>query len=145
MSWADIILNALKSWGFKDASQETIENYFTTNRLKIRNKSTGHLDDLTFIFFNKNLLKGNIYDGLCKLKNLRHLDLSENKLFGTLPESIGDLTNLTHLHLNNNKLEGIIPNSFIKLKNLISLNLRYRIISFKLDMFFSFFYSLFFH
>ena len=126
MSWADIILSALKSWGFKDASQEIIENYFTTNRLKTRSKSTGHVEDLTYIFFNKNLLNGNIYDGLGKLKNLRHLDLSENKLIGAIPESLGDLTNLTHLHLNNNKINGIIPNSFIKLKNLMSLNLRYR-------------------
>ncbi|KAB2615541.1 leucine-rich repeat receptor-like protein kinase [Pyrus ussuriensis x Pyrus communis] len=62
-------------------------------------------------------------DSLCKLPNLRIVNLARNQIGGTISKSILHCTRLTYLNLSSNILSGRIPKALTKLKYLRRLDL----------------------
>ncbi|XP_048429261.1 leucine-rich repeat receptor-like protein kinase PXC1 [Pyrus x bretschneideri] len=62
-------------------------------------------------------------DSLCKLPNLRVVNLARNQIGGTISKSILHCTRLTYLNLSSNILSGRIPKALTKLKYLRRLDL----------------------
>ena len=82
----------------------------------------GNISDLMDLVMAKNQLEGPIPIELCKLVELRFLDLSENNLSGSIP-SCFNASYLTSVYLNKNLLSGPIPCAFKNNSNLVTLNL----------------------
>lgn len=117
-----------KRWGILYKIEEghivgiKIRKYFNFIPKEIINLT--HLRE--FILRGNNFVSTSTFPSIvCKLKNLRKLDLTRNKL-RSLPESIGELEKLEELDLYGNELlirYGSLPESFFHLPNLRILNL----------------------
>ncbi|XP_047059199.1 probable disease resistance protein At1g61300 [Lolium rigidum] len=66
---------------------------------------------LTYLDLSRNRLKG-ISESLCRLTELKHLDLSDNRKIEEVPHNFGNLIKLKFLYLQGNDIE-IIPNEVI--------------------------------
>nr|KYP35096.1 putative inactive receptor kinase At5g53320 family [Cajanus cajan] len=62
-------------------------------------------------------------DSLCRLQNLRVVNLAKNNIKGTIPHSILHCTRLTHLNLTSNQLSGRLPHALTKLRHLRNLDI----------------------
>ncbi|KAJ7963693.1 Inactive receptor kinase [Quillaja saponaria] len=62
-------------------------------------------------------------DSLCKLENLRVVNLARNKIQGNIPNSILSCRRLAYLNLSSNSLSGRMPLDLSKLKYLRSLDI----------------------
>ncbi|XP_030517203.1 receptor-like protein EIX2 [Rhodamnia argentea] len=71
-----------------------------------------------------NNLTGGIPSSLCKLKQLKQINLSKNQLSGRLPRCWKAFQNLEWIFLEDNKLNGQIPKSLCHLQQLDVLSLR---------------------
>lgn len=70
-----------------------------------------------------NNLSGEVPDEICRMDEIRILNLSNNRLYGNLQDSIGQLSNLENLDLSANDFEGEIPESYTLLTQLEYLSL----------------------
>lgn len=64
---------------------------------------------------NNNLTSSLDSSWLCKLNQLKYLNLESNFIYSPIPQCICDLSQLMYLHLGNNFLEGEIPRCFSKM------------------------------
>ncbi|KAL3528901.1 hypothetical protein ACH5RR_008223 [Cinchona calisaya] len=96
-------------------------------KLEVLNLGGNHLDKLSSLealtslkavsLRHNGLEDSSIFQGICKLKNLVHLDLSENGFSDEVPLCISNLTSLRFFDISNNNFSGNIP-PFIDLLNL---------------------------
>ncbi|KAF8731403.1 hypothetical protein HU200_016464 [Digitaria exilis] len=142
------------SWFWKATSLKYLDlsdhGFFGEFHDALENMSSLQVLDLSFIFQNNLVMKGN-YKNLCSLEildlsfnelqlglnnftgtlpnlmghftNLIILDLTDNNLIGSIPMELGYLSGLTTLHLGYNHLNGTVPTKIGGLANLISLDL----------------------
>uniref|UniRef100_A0A0D9XRA4 Protein kinase domain-containing protein n=1 Tax=Leersia perrieri TaxID=77586 RepID=A0A0D9XRA4_9ORYZ len=68
---------------------------------------------LCFLYFQGNLLQGQIPKGLNTLVVLENLDLSSNNFTGPIPEFLGNIWSLNYLNLSFNNLSGPVPKTGI--------------------------------
>ncbi|KAM3734109.1 hypothetical protein ACB098_11G189900 [Castanea mollissima] len=83
----------------------------------------GNMTSLVDIVMAKNHFEGHIPIELCKLVDLKILDISDNNLFGSVPSCFNS-SSICFFQLNKNCLSGPIPSSFQNNSNLLALNLR---------------------
>ncbi|XP_075637277.1 LRR receptor-like serine/threonine-protein kinase EFR isoform X2 [Castanea sativa] len=82
-----------------------------------------NLVNLELLVLSLNFLGGTLPDGLGKLQKLKHLFLDNNTFSGPIPSSLGNLSMLIMLSMEKNKLEGKIPPSLGNCQNLLFLNI----------------------
>lgn len=68
--------------------------------------TTGMVIEITL---ESKFINGPLYSNICKLKDLKKLQLGFNKLYGNLPSDIMNCTKLQSLNLTNNSLSGTLP------------------------------------
>ena len=95
----------------------------STNSLSGNISYLPSLNKLANLSISRNLLYGEIPQGINLLSSLTLLDLSFNFLTGTLPVTLGQNTKLQDLQLSNNLIFGQIPISFSNLTNLEYLSI----------------------
>jgi Leucine-rich repeat (LRR) protein len=83
----------------------------------------GNLVNLTTLGMSGNKFTGAIPSNIGNLQKLQRLDLSDNRLSGRLPITLGNLSLINELNLENNRLQGTIPSSIGNCQNLLLLNL----------------------
>ncbi|GLJ17335.1 hypothetical protein SUGI_0301000 [Cryptomeria japonica] len=99
--------NALNNW------KESIDAPCNWDGISCDN-STGMVTEITL---ESKFINGRLYSNICKLQNLKKLQLGINKFYGNLPSDIMNCTKLQSLNLTNNSLSGTLPD-FSPLKSL---------------------------
>lgn len=75
-----------------------------------------------------------IHAGLCKLRNLKNLDVASNLFGGSIPWCFGNMNHFNTLYLSHNQFRGTIPSSmFRKLKMLTTISISNNQLSWKAE------------
>ncbi|XP_059627515.1 receptor-like protein EIX2 [Cornus florida] len=111
------LIARLYSLEYPDMTGSTLAGQLIGFKRSISNR---HM--LSYLDFEKNILRGQIPDELGQLKHLEYVSLIRNSLSGPIPASIGNLSAVRLLCLNDNQLNGSFPKSVGFLSNLEELH-----------------------
>ncbi|KAL3530201.1 hypothetical protein ACH5RR_009523 [Cinchona calisaya] len=129
LSLPNLIYLGLSSCGLKEVP-EFLRNSKSLSTLELSKNgilqipswftSMSSWENLNYLDFQSNQLKGPLPLFICNFEQLQILDLSNNKFTGAIPQCFGNFSSqLWVLNLKNNSLEGKIPTTFAtKLKSL---------------------------
>ncbi|KAG7568096.1 Leucine-rich repeat [Arabidopsis thaliana x Arabidopsis arenosa] len=99
-------------------------NYYSSSMGSMDLQDLKNLTNLEVLGLAENNLGGPIpIEVVCRMKNLRELDLKQNRFVGQLPLCFGSLKKLRVLDLSSNQLSGNLPSIFSRLESLEYLSL----------------------
>nr|XP_025622547.1 receptor-like protein EIX2 [Arachis hypogaea] len=80
--------------------------------------------DISYIYLDNNLLRGELPKAMPNFQVLKYLVLSNNDLNGPIPDCLGKLEHLTYLDLSSNLFSGPLPINLGNLSSLVALKAR---------------------